>query len=248
MASLLKTDLRPHSQASTARVAAEKTLADQAFRVLRRDIIKGIWRPGERLKLQKLRIEYGIGLAPLREALQRLVGSGAVILEGQRGFRVRELTLAEARDLARARILVEVEVLSLSIDHGDDVWEGQVVAAAHRLEKFDRQIASGDDSGFENWERAHSDFHDAIVAACPSPWLLKFRNMLFEQHEQYRNASLVERRGARDFVSEHIALRDAVVSRNKRVAKRLMTEHINALVVGFEAWLKRQASLVKEAT
>lgn len=45
------------------------TLADVAYKRLRRDIIIGDRPPGERLRIEKLKAIYGIGPTPLREAM-----------------------------------------------------------------------------------------------------------------------------------------------------------------------------------
>jgi len=58
---------------------------------LRADIIEGIWRPDSRLKVRDLAAHYGIGIAPVREALQLLQGEGLVVLEPNRGARVRPI-------------------------------------------------------------------------------------------------------------------------------------------------------------
>ena len=103
--------------------APGETLAQTAYRQLRRDIITGQRLPGERLRLAKLSALYGIGPTPLREALQKLGQDGLVDVEENRGFAVAGLDPVEFADLNTARTALEVEAIRLSLAHGDDAWE-----------------------------------------------------------------------------------------------------------------------------
>lgn len=58
---------------------------------LRAEIIEGVWRPEARLKVRDLAAHYGVSPAPVREALQVLQGEGLVVLEPNRGARVRPI-------------------------------------------------------------------------------------------------------------------------------------------------------------
>ncbi len=58
---------------------------------LRTDIVEGFWRPDGRLKTRDLAAHYGVSTAPVREALQQLQGEGFVVLEVNRGARVRPI-------------------------------------------------------------------------------------------------------------------------------------------------------------
>ncbi|WP_440995075.1 GntR family transcriptional regulator [Arhodomonas sp. SL1] len=150
------------------------TLSDRAYHQLKRDIITGLWTPGMRLAVKPLTEHYGIGASPIREALARLVGEGLVIAFGQRGFRVPPIDLDDLWDVTNTRVLIENEALRQSIEHGDDAWESEVVAAYHQLEKLEHEPATA----FAEWERRNLRFHEALVAACPSRWLPEFHSSL----------------------------------------------------------------------
>ena len=70
-----------------------KTLAEAAYRRLRRDIIEGIHPPGEKLRVEHLKDHYAVGAGTLREALLLLVTDALVTVQGQRGFRVAPISL-----------------------------------------------------------------------------------------------------------------------------------------------------------
>jgi DNA-binding GntR family transcriptional regulator len=58
---------------------------------LRADIVAGNWRSDGRLKVRDLAAHYGVSPAPVREALQQLQGEGLVVMEPNRGARVRRI-------------------------------------------------------------------------------------------------------------------------------------------------------------
>ena len=199
-----------------------KTLSESAYDMLRSDIIGGRLEPEAKLRIDDLRQAYDTGASPLREALNRLAGEGFVTSEGQRGFRVAPISRKDLRDITRLRIMLECEAISESIRHGDDSWEGAIVAAYHRLSKLD----TGLDQGFPEWELRNQAFHEALIAGCDSMWLLRFRRTLYEQHKRYRLISILEHDESRDVRAEHHAIMEAVLARDIDTACAATEAHI----------------------
>src|SRR5471032_289188 len=109
------------------------TQAEEAFDRLRHDILAVKFRPGERMHVVRLRTAYGLGATPLREALSKLSSLELVTAEGQRGFRVAPVSIANLLDITKTRAWIESIALRASIVAGDRHWESQILAAAHRL-------------------------------------------------------------------------------------------------------------------
>lgn len=78
----------------------------------------------------------------------------------------------------------------------------------------------------EGWSAAHAAYHEALVAACDSPWLLRLRGILYAQSERYRRLSVPLAGVARDLDREHREIMEAALARDARRAGVLMTEHI----------------------
>jgi GntR family transcriptional regulator, carbon starvation induced regulator len=212
---------------------AGETRTEAAFAALRADIIKGSRQPGERLRIERLKELYGIGPTPLREALQRLCAEGLVVAQGNRGFSVAGLDPQEFSDLNTARIEIEKVALAFSLSRGNEDWEGEVAAAAWRMQKADRALKDGTGS-LEAWERANTAFHHAMVAACGSEWILRIRAMLNDQYARFRRAAVGLHRDERDLALEHAAIADAVLARNVELACRLTERHYRATEAAFD--------------
>lgn len=201
-----------------------KTLVESAYRALRRDIIEGRFAPGEKLRVEHLKDDYGVGAGTLREALSLLISDALVVSQGQRGFRVAPMSLADFEDITRTRVMLECEALRQSIELGDDAWEGELLAAFHRLSKAEEKLIDG--SAREEWEERNRIFHEVLIAACPSRWIKHFLSILYHQAERYRRLSLHKNPIPRDVHAEHNALFEATLARDAKRATAIMAEHI----------------------
>jgi len=211
------------------------TLAERGHRLLRAGIICGRHPPATRLRIEDLRETYAMGASPLREALNRLAAEGFVVAIGQRGFRVAPVSVEDLRDITRVRILLETEALTESIRCGDDAWEARVVAAFHRLSKLHLHDAGA----FSDYEPCNHEFHEALVAACRSPLLLRYRAAVYDQHRRYRSLSLHTPHPARDLQREHRAIFEAALGRDAPGACAATGRHIRGTAERIERLFDR---------
>jgi len=227
----------------TVAQANPKTLTGAAYQHLRRDIIEGKLPPGSRLRVEHLKDVYGVGAGTLREALALLVSDALVVAQGQRGFHVKPISMADFQDITRTRILLECEALKQSIEYGDDVWEGRIVAAFHRLDRVDKRLAANPSERFSEWEDRNREYHEALISACQSPWLSHFLGILSRQAERYRRLVITRQPMPRDLHGEHKAILDATLAHDAPLACRLLAEHIG---MTYEALKQLPASLFEK--
>ncbi|MBC7203804.1 MAG: FCD domain-containing protein [Pusillimonas sp.] len=204
-----------------------KTLVSAAYQRLRRDIIEGRLAPGAKLRVEHLKDEYGVGAGTLREALALLVSDALVVARGQRGFHVKPISIEDFHDITRTRTLLECEALRQSIEFGDDVWEGRVVAAFHRLNRIEQRLASSLPEDFDEWEDRNREYHQALISGCRSAWIRHFLGILYQQAERYRRLVITRKPIARDLHGEHRAILDATLAHNSDMACKLLAEHIS---------------------
>jgi GntR family transcriptional regulator, carbon starvation induced regulator len=215
------------SEANGASTSA-RTLVEAAYSALRRDILDGSLPPGMKLRAEALKERYAVSGSTLRESLTRLVGEALVTVEGQRGFRVAAMSLDDIEDLTQVRKLVETEALRQAIALGGDAWEGGVVAAFHRLSRVEERLAAEPvEKVWGEWEGRNHDFHEALLAGCPSRWLHHLYGILYQQTERYRRIALATRSIPRDVHAEHAAIKDAALARDADRACQVLGEHID---------------------
>ncbi|AYC30985.1 DNA-binding transcriptional regulator CsiR [Pseudomonas cavernae] len=207
---------------------SRENLAIRGYELLKRDIIRGVFAPGEKLLMSALKARYDLGVGPLREALSQLVAERLVVAISQRGFRVAPMSLGELADIYDARAHLEAMILGLAIARGDDTWEAQILAQAHSLAKV-VEVKDAEEM-LSLWDARHQAFHAAIAAGCGSQHLLQVRTALFDQAERYRHlwlqrtvfsaAALQAKR------EEHAALVEAILRRDSERACALMHAHL----------------------
>lgn len=227
------------------------TLSERAYRTLRREILHGELMPGDRLTAAELNDRFGLGLTPIREALMRLSSESLVEAGTNRGARVTSASLDELRDIMATRRAIERLCLTAAIEQGDARWEAEIVAALHLLTRTPLPRSMGDGAAAAAWELQHRRFHFALVAACGSPWLLRFWNVLADHSERYRKYRLLRHKQAkaevRDVNAEHAALMSAVLDRDTARAVLLMDRHLSATEESVARMLAPRAPATRKA-
>mgnify|MGYP001064843007 FL=1 len=216
-----------------------KSLIAAAYHNLRADIICGRLEPGSRLRVEHLKDDYNVGAGTLREALALLVADALVITQDQRGYRVAPMSLEDFRDITETRVHLETHATKLSIANGTDSWEGELASAFHQLNRAEERLGP-ERSGavFDQWEICNRHFHQALLARCPSFWVLHLLQILYRQSERYRRLSLTHRDSGRDLHGEHKAIFDAAMARDGTQAAVAVAQHIHATYETIELLVK----------
>ena len=199
------------------------SLTAEAFARLRDEILSCRLMPGQKLVIAELCAALGFSLGAVREALSRLTSEGLVVAEPRKGFRVAPITAEELQDITRTRATIESLCLESAIRNGDLKWETAIVAAEFELSRLPLQEGG---RVSEAWAAAHKRYHEALVAACDSPWLLRLRDQLFTHSDRYRRVSVPLDREKRDLVAEHRALAQAVLARDIPRATEALRDHL----------------------
>ena len=222
---------REDAAANGAPEVEDITLSEQIYRQLRRDIMQGAFAPGQSLRLELLKQRYGGSFSPIREALNRLRSERMVLTTTSRGFRIAPLSVEEMRDACETRILIDCDALRRSLANADDAWEARVVGAFHALALAAKRADDApvpDEDSEDVLEARHQEFHQALIGACRSPWLLDLSAQLYAQTERYRRPARSRAMAygpERNVDDEHRLLLDAAISRDAERAAALLAEH-----------------------
>lgn len=202
------------------------TVGASTYERIKHDIIFGALEPGAKLKLESLRKRYAASVSTLRETLNRLASEGFVDAAEQRGFFVRPVSPEDLTEIAELRILLECSALETSVLSGDADWEGNLVAAHHKLSLLERRMLAGDTSEKELWKRYDWEFHQALIQACNSKNLLALHGTIFDKYLRYQMLVLTYRGEAA--VQEHRKMFEAALARDVQGAKAELEHHIRA--------------------
>ncbi len=200
------------------------TITNQCTHKLRHAIIKGEFAPGEKLKIERLKLYLNSGPTPIREALSRLINSGLIIDEANKGFRVKPLVEKEVIDIYNTFIAIEQLALQKSIQQGSLQWEAGVAGALHALAIIEKNSVSVD---LEAWVDCNYQFHLALINGCDSPCLLQIRENLYQQFDRFcRLSFLANRERLQLNHQEHIDIAEAALARNDVQACTLIKKHL----------------------
>lgn len=218
--------------ASTApqNIALQDAASFHIYRLLLADIVNCRLAPGERLRFEVLRDRYKVGVGTLREALSHLVSEGLVRTESGRGFQVAPVSLTDMLDIAEWRVEFEIRAVTQSIRNGDDTWEAEIVTAHHLLSKTEVPTVDASNEVRDLWKARHRRFHDAVGAACGSPWLLHFRGILFEQALRYQRLVAMHGPRIQHKEDDHRGIMEAALARDEERATRAVEQHIRRTV------------------
>lgn len=203
---------------------ASQTVGSSTYETIKRDIITGELAPGSKLKLDALKARYATGASTLRETLNRLSSDGFVVAEKQRGFFVRPVSREDLIEITHLRVLLECDALRASVINGDNDWEGDLVAAHHKLHLMEKKLLAGDTSEKETWKRYDWRFHLALIRACNSQNLLQLHATIYDKYLRYQMLILTYRGEAA--VDEHRKMFEAALNRDADSAAKYLEEHI----------------------
>jgi DNA-binding GntR family transcriptional regulator len=177
-----------------------ETLHDRVYAELRRSLIHGVFATGETLRIQELAERLQTSTMPVREALARLVSEQALEALPNRSVRVPVITRERLEDLARARTLIEGQIVALALPHltlADFAHLRQLAAhceAAFRSQDSDRARITS--------ELNHA-FHYYIYRAARSAVLIPIIESLWLQSGPYVQAAAALHEEQRDLPGAH---------------------------------------------
>jgi GntR family transcriptional regulator, carbon starvation induced regulator len=220
---LLTTPDRDEPVTSVSRVS-RSTLASEVESAIRRDIISGALAPSRRLRAAEMTERYGVSATPLREALQRLAADNLVALGPHLGATVAPVSKRDLTDVYQVREMLEPQMIEQSVRLGDEAWRQKVRATYEAFARVHDAEGKPDRQDPHTWAARHRAFHNVLLEACGSTWLLRFVDMLADHSERYRMLSM--RRGERPSLPEHEDIFQAVAAGDPTAAREALRRHL----------------------
>ncbi len=196
-------------------------LRDVVFNTLRKAILTGELKPGERLMEIHLANRLGVSRTPIREAIRKLELEGLVIMIPRRGAEVAQITEKSLKDVLEVRRALDALCVELACDRINEEEEGLLKDAC---DEFERATATKDATVIA---RADVAFHDIIVQATGNQRLVQLINNLSEQMYRYRFEYIKDENRHESLVNEHRIIYESIVRRDKRKAAEAARLHID---------------------
>ena len=200
--------------------------AGTAYHRIRRAIVEGDYRPGERLVEQRVAEDLNLSRTPVREALRMLEAEGLVRIEPNRGAAVRLLSVDGINDLYELRARLESYAAELAaeratIEQRDRLCvarDGFAEAAAQGRGRRARRGPHGLPAQrrvppHDPRSGAHDHLTHSLFRTVDHP-------LVFQSFRQYTSASMAR---SCDF---HALICQAIVDGEGDRAGRMMHEHV----------------------
>lgn len=196
-------------------------LRDVVFNTLRRAILTGQLKPGERLMEVHLANRLGVSRTPIREAIRKLELEGLVIMIPRRGAEVARITEKSLKDVLEVRRALDALSVELACDRITKEDTKRLYEACLAFEK----AAGGKDASVI--AKADVALHDIIVEATGNRRLQQMVNNLSEQMYRYRFVYIQEESQHDMLVAEHREIYESIASRDKKRAAKAASVHID---------------------
>lgn len=206
------------------------TVVDRVAEIIRDEVLSGEIPLGAALREEQIADWVGASRHTVRTAFQRLTAERLLVALPYRGVRVTELDSDEVLAMQQLRAALESEAVRIANARFGSEWPDDVTAPAEAALDRLRELAADESDDWLAVERAHADFHRALVAASESTRIIDAHSaleselLLFLLHVRphYSLGSLVE---------EHRALL-ADVQRRGPAAVHEHLAHSTRLLVG----------------
>jgi DNA-binding GntR family transcriptional regulator len=198
-------------------------LREVVFMTLRRQILRGELKPGERLMEISLANKLGVSRTPIREAIRMLEHEGLVVMVPRRGAHVAEITRQELNDVLEIRKTLEV----LAIQRACANMTDRDIRQLREAEEAFAILVERKDADITALGEADEHFHDIIYQGTNNRRLIQILNNLREQMYRFRVEYLKDIDIRQMLVREHDAIVKALEIRDTEEAVRLVTMHID---------------------
>jgi len=195
-----------------------KTKSGIVYDKLKKSIIIGKLKPGEKITISKLSKEFGVSDIPIREALKGLESEGFVTFTPHVGAVVTELEADEVLEIFLIRIELEALAARLAAPY---ISEDDIRFLEKKLGKMEKAVGR---QSYEELGQLNKDFHLRIYRAAPYPILYKFIVDLMAKYQRTQSIFALSPERALASVKEHAKIINALVAKDASLAERLTRE------------------------
>lgn len=197
-----------------------KPLREVVFSTMRKAIVEGHFKPGQRLMEVQLAEQMGVSRTPVREAMRKLELEGLVVMVPRKGAYVAGLTSEDIREVVEIRVVLE----------GLAAKKAAQNAKADKIERLENSLIHFEEAASKRniGDLIHYDteFHDIIYKSAQNNKLMQMINNLREQVQRYRVAYFTQMSNTEMLVKEHNELLNAIKNRDGNKARAIAEGHI----------------------
>lgn len=204
---------------------------------LRDAILRGYFKPGQKLDQNEIAEMLKVSRSPIREALRTLAAEGLVEVIPHRGAVVAELSLAELEEILVLRGVLEGMAARLAVPKMD----------AERLKHLEAVLQElTQTTDLDRWMELNHRFHYIIYEAANRPRLLALIDNLRNTVTPYMREFVASTEHWREAAASHRTIYEACVKRDPLLVERETQAHLAAVSKGMVVYAKSRLALAAE--
>jgi len=197
-----------------------RTKVDVAYEQLRRWILTGRLKPGDKLDQNWLASHMRVSRTPLRQALLRLASERLIAAEPHRSAVVASLSLVELEDLYQSRRALE----SMLAETGAaKLTESTVKEMRDLLAQQERAVAAADPDRFTELDR---EFHFALYRAAGFSRAYDIIEELRDSSDRYVRFYAVYKNGAAESLLDHRRIFELCIAGDPAAVRQEVEHHV----------------------
>ncbi|MBP1933327.1 GntR family transcriptional regulator [Ammoniphilus resinae] len=152
----------------------KKSLSEQVYELIKKEIILDNLKPGEKLSVEKISKHLNVSRTPVSNALQALERDGYVEIVPQSGTYVRELSLEEIKAIYELREEIEGLVAKIAINKVDSKILEDYLQKFHQFlikEEVNEEVLL-------DYFQLDLELHDYLLRFCPQIIQKETRNII----------------------------------------------------------------------
>jgi DNA-binding GntR family transcriptional regulator len=197
-----------------------KTKVDVAYDQLRRWILSGRLKPGEKLDQTWLATHLRVSRTPLRQALLRLVAEKLIEAEPHRSAVVAPLSLIEMEDLYQSRRVLEAMLGEVA---AANCSESLLEKMRQVLNLQDTALAADDSDRFTDLDR---EFHFLLYRSAGYARAYDITQALRDASERYVRFYMVHKGGAAESLGEHRRILQLCAAHDVKGVREEIEHHV----------------------
>lgn len=194
------------------------SLAEQAYQLLRADIISCVLRPGQQVVQSRLAEQYSLGTTPVRDALHRLALENLVQPVPRSGYVITPITLTGIQEMFELRYLLETFAARMAAVRGTEADFREISRSADITYDFH------DKDTYLHRIAANADFHRAIAVASGNQRIADQLSGLLDELARFFYLTYEMEDLSEAMRREHHILVDAICSRDSEKAGKIAGE------------------------
>lgn len=202
------------------RITKRKSLREEIYDSLKKSILHGKLKGGQRLIEEQLANQVGISRTPVREAFHKLEQDDLVKRRLKGGFIVRDFTEEDVKEIFGIRIALESYAAYLAALH---ITPDEISTLEKKVKEAEKALKGGDE---DKAVEVHTEFHDLLYHACKSKKLIEMINNFRDYFYRYRYALLHTEGGMETSIQDHLQMLEAMKKKNPRLVERLVRKHL----------------------